>query len=172
MKKIVILTTGGTIEKAYNELEGSLDVSEFLIKSFVLDKLRLPYTQYELRPLMAKDSLTMVEKDRQVICQAIHDQWKKEKTPILVVHGTDTMELTAAYCYEHLNHPPAPVVFTGSMKPIGFEDTDGKQNITEALMACKLLAPGIYVSFHGEVFQVPNVTKDRKERTFTKKSSS
>lgn len=163
--KIMVLTTGGTIEKSYNEFDGSLKNRQSMLKNRLLARLRLPHTQVELREVMAKDSLHMTETDREQIWREISEEFKVG-APIVVLHGTDTMEITAQYCFDHCPEPPVPVVFTGAMKPMGFEDSDAAQNFTEALAVSKVLAPGIYLSFHNQVFTVPKVRKNRRRRTF------
>ncbi|MCB0377429.1 MAG: asparaginase [Bdellovibrionales bacterium] len=167
-KPVIVLTTGGTIEKSYSEFDGSLKNRQSRLKNRLLSRLRLPHTKVDLFEVMAKDSLYMNDQDREEIWRAIHEQFPKE-APIVVLHGTDTMELTAGYCYSHCQNPPVPVIFTGAMKPMGFEDSDAAQNFIEALMAAHLVMPGFYISFHNHLFQVPLVKKNRKRRTFVSK---
>lgn len=168
MKKVTILTTGGTIEKSYNEFDGSLKNRQSRLKKSLLSRLRLPHTEVSLKALMAKDSLHMTEVDRAKIHSEISALFKK-KNPVVVLHGTDTMETTAQYCFDHSKRPPIAVVFTGAMKPIGFEDSDATQNLVEALAVANVLPPGFYISFHNHVFKVPNVKKNRRRRTFVTK---
>jgi len=162
---VIIITTGGTIEKTYDEFDGSLENRGTSIKNRILSKLRLPYTNILVHPLLSKDSLFMDESDRQLISQAISAQSQKG-SPIVVLHGTDTMALSAEYCFQKITKLNVPVVFTGAMIPMGFEDTDATQNVTEALLAAKLLAPGFYISFHNQIFTVPHVFKNKDKRTF------
>ncbi len=169
-QKVIILTTGGTIEKSYNEFDGSLKNRQSMLKNRLLSKLRLPHTEVELREIMAKDSLHMNDEDRETIWRAIHEEFKKHG-PLLILHGTDTMEVTAQFCFDHCPEPPVAVVFTGAMKPMGFEDSDAAQNFTEALMVVQVLEPGFYISFHNRVFKVPNVKKNRRRRTFESKEA-
>lgn len=164
-KDVVIITTGGTIEKTYDEFDGSLENRGTSIKNRIMNKLRLPYTNIYVYPLLSKDSLYMDENDRILICQTIKDQLKRN-CPIVVLHGTDTMSLSAEHCFKEISELKVPVVFTGAMVPMGFEDTDATQNVTEALLASKLLAPGFYISFHNQIFHVPNVRKNKEKRTF------
>jgi len=162
---IEIITTGGTIEKSYDEEEGLLTNAMPTIERKIFSKLRLPYTQYTIHALMNKDSLYMNEQDRQLILDKIVEL-QKTKNPILVVHGTDTMALSAELVASTLPSPAAPVAFTGAMRPMGMDDSDAIQNVTEALMALKLLRPGVYLSFHNQVFPVPGVQKNKEKRTF------
>ena len=79
------------------------------------------------------------------------------------------MAKTANVIYQQLKESKelcAPIVFTGAMKPMGFEDSDSNQNVTEALLAAKILSPGVYISFHNQVFELPNVRKNKEKRTF------
>ena len=162
---ILIITTGGTIEKTYDELDGSLENRGTTIKNRILSKLRLPYTFIDVLPLMSKDSLYMNDVDRELICETITKELGRG-APIVVLHGTDTMALSAVYCFDRVKKLEVAVVFTGAMIPMGFDDTDAIQNVTEAMLAAKLLAPGFYISFHNQIFKVPHVQKNKEKRTF------
>jgi L-asparaginase len=168
-KGVRVLTTGGTIEKSYNEFDGSLKNRHSFLRHRLLSRLRLPHTDVTIRELMAKDSLHMTDEDRDYIWQSVQDEFQHQQ-PIVILHGTDTMAVTAEYCFSRCSAPPVAVVFTGAMKPMGFEDSDAAQNFTEALMACQLLAPGFYISFHNQIFHVPNVQKNKRRRTFEVKN--
>jgi L-asparaginase len=163
--EILIITTGGTIEKTYDEFDGSLENRGASIKNRILSKMRLAYTNINVLPLMSKDSLYMDDNDRKLICETIQEQLQNN-TPIVILHGTDTMALTASYCFQRIQGLNVPVVFTGAMIPMGFDDTDATQNVTEALLAAKLLHAGIYISFHNQIFKVPHVQKNKLKRTF------
>lgn len=164
-KDILIITTGGTIEKTYDEFDGSLENRGTSIKNRILSKLRLPYTNIIVHPVLSKDSLYMDDADRKLIAETIAADMA-HNAPIVILHGTDTMALTANFCFEHIANISVPVVFTGAMVPMGFDDTDATQNVTEALLAAKLLAPGLYISFHNQIFKVPHVQKNKEKRTF------
>ena len=164
-KKIIILTTGGTIEKTYDEYDGTLGNRESIIHKKILSKLRLPYTKLEIHSVLAKDSLEMDDDDREFISICIK-KYLKSQCPVVVLHGTDTMSETAKYCFNHLKNIEYPVVFTGAMKPIGFDDSDAFQNFAEALLAAKILSPGYYISFHNRIYSVPNAKKNIEKRTF------
>ena len=164
-KDILIITTGGTIEKTYDEFDGSLENRGTSIKNRILSKLRLPYTNIVVHPVLSKDSLYMDDADRKLIADTISADLQKN-APIVILHGPDTMALTAKYCFDRIKNLNVPVVFTGAMIPMGFEDTDATQNVTEAMLAAKLLAPGFYISFHNQIFQVPHVQKNKEKRTF------
>jgi L-asparaginase len=49
----------------------------------------------------------------------------------------------------------------GRQPPLGFEGSDGLQNLTESLLAAQLVGPGVYIAMHGAVFPVGRVRKDR-----------
>jgi L-asparaginase len=165
VRKLYILTTGGTIEKTYDESEGTLHNRETVIKQRITRKLRLPYLNIEVKSIMNKDSLEMDKQDRKIISDAIL-RFSNYGEPIVVLHGTDTMQQTVELCVERLAGLRVPVVFTGAMKPLGFEDSDAIQNVTEAMLAAQILQPGIYISFHNRLFNVPGVRKNRQKLTF------
>jgi L-asparaginase len=87
---------------------------------------------------------------------------------VIVVHGTDTMANTGELLHASLPGLDKPVILTGAMRPFEFRDTDAYQNLTEALLACRLLAPGVYVVMHNQALRFPGVRKDRQRRTFVR----
>ncbi|PIP94492.1 MAG: asparaginase [Bdellovibrio sp. CG12_big_fil_rev_8_21_14_0_65_39_13] len=164
-RAISVLTTGGTIEKSYDEGDGSLDNRDTIIKDKILSKMRLPYTEIIVQTIMHKDSLYMTEEDRQLVLKVAKEELLTGR-PIVILHGTDTMTVTAELLKREIPNPPSPIIFTGAMKPLGFDDSDAAQNVIEALYAAKILAPGIYISFHNQIFNPPFVRKNRDKRTF------
>ena len=166
VRKIYLLTTGGTIEKTYDEVEGTLFNRETVIKNKIQNRLRLPYVDIEVHSIMAKDSLDMDTSDREKICEEVLDLAKNDDCPIVVLHGTDTMQQTAEILESKKAALEVPIIFTGAMKPLGFEDSDALQNVTEALYAAQIIQPGVYISFHNRLFNVPGVRKNHFKRTF------
>lgn len=164
-RKILVLTTGGTIEKSYSEEDGSIKNNESIFKEKLLRRLRLPHTSVEVIQIMAKDSLDMTDQDRELIVESIKSH-SSNFDGIVVLHGTDTLTRSLTACYESINNPRIAVVFTGAMRPAGFEDSDAQQNFTEALYAAQMARPGFYVSFHGKLFVAPKVAKDKNLKTF------
>jgi L-asparaginase len=162
---LFILTTGGTIEKIYDEFEGALQNKDTIVKNKILQKLRLPYTEIQVKHIMAKDSLFMDDRDRAFILDSIKT-YSRFGNPIVVLHGTDTMDQTSKYCFENFKEISVPVVFTGAMKPLGFDDSDAAQNVIEAIFAARIMKPGFYVTFHGKLFTVPNLIKNKQRGTF------
>ncbi len=162
---IILITTGGTIDKSYDESDGSLTNKESILNKEILSYLRLPYTKVHVFNIINKDSLHFTDYDRNILVKTLSVQLEK-KCPIIVLHGTDTMAKSAEYCMRTLGEVSSTIVFTGAMKPMGFTDSDAFQNVTEALMASKILSPGIYISFHNRVFSVPGVRKNLQKRTF------
>ena len=160
MKRILILTTGGTIEKIYNEFDGTLFNKDSKVREKIIKGLRLPATELETINLMAKDSLAMTLEDRQLIVETLKREEKKG-IPIIVIHGTDTMDQTAELVFHEIKSPRVPILFTGAMKPMDFGDSDALQNITESLMAAQLLSPGVYICFHNQVLPLPSVRKNK-----------
>jgi L-asparaginase len=163
---VAVLTTGGTIEKTYDETDGSLrNVRSVLAR--LLDELRLPDLRVTHIPVMNKDSLDMTPADRAEILAKVRDA-SSEQDAVVVIHGTDTLAVTGAHLYENLSELPVPVVLTGAMRPFEFRDSDALQNVTESLLAARLLPPGVYVVMHGRALAFPGVEKHRERRTFTR----
>jgi L-asparaginase len=159
MTVIYVLTTGGTIEKVYSEQTGEVRNRDSKVDKY-LGLLRLPDTEVRVEPLMNIDSLNMTEADRAVILRAV-EGLLPQHAPILITHGTDTMVETGLFLQRALPKVEVPIVLTGAMAPLGFEGSDALQNLTESLMALRLIGPGIYIVSHNQVFPIGNVRKDR-----------
>lgn len=164
MLKVNVITTGGTIEKVYSEQTSTIENIDSKIDRY-LGRLRLPDCDVCVTPLMNKDSLEMTDADRNAILKVV-EQMLSQSSPVVIVHGTDTMVQTGLYLKQSLNDLKAPVVLTGAMTPLGFEGSDGLQNLTESLFAVRILDPGIYVVMHNQVFPIDRVRKDRETSRF------
>ncbi len=161
--KIHIVTTGGTIEKVYSEQSGQVVNIHAKIDRY-LQQLRLPDTRVEVTPLMNKDSLEMTEADRELILALV--RVKAAEAPVIVTHGTDTLVETGKLLKAGLAGLAQPVILTGAMTPLGFERSDGLQNLTESLLAAKVLPAGVWVVIHNQVFDVAKTRKDREHARF------
>jgi L-asparaginase len=161
--KIHVITTGGTIEKVYSEQSGQVENVAAKIDRY-LHLLRLPGAEIDVTPLMNKDSLEMTDDDRRLILATVRNY--VAETPVVITHGTDTMVQTGQLLKRHLGGQAFPVVLTGAMTPLGFERSDGLQNLTEALFAARVLLPGVWIVIHGQAFDVDQVRKDRENARF------
>jgi L-asparaginase len=164
MLKINVITTGGTIEKVYSEQTSQVENLDNQIDRY-LGRLRLPDCDVHIVPLLNKDSLEMTDADRSAILQLV-EQVLTEHSAIVITHGTDTMVQTGLYLKQSLTELKVPIVLTGAMTPLGFEGSDGFQNLTESLFAVRILDPGIYVVMHNQVFPIDRVRKDRESSRF------
>ena len=170
MRKITLITTGGTIEKTYDEQSGELANRRSIVRR-MLSELRLEETEVNVFELMSKDSLEMTEEDRIRILEAVRASGACEDgstAGIVVLHGTDTLARTGQHLYENLDHPRVPIVLTGAMRPFEMKQSDALQNLTEAIFAAGVLPPGVYCAAHGRVLPFPGVRKDSERGTFVK----
>jgi L-asparaginase len=160
---IHLITTGGTIEKIYSEQSGQVENLTAKVDRY-LQQLRLPDARIDVVPLMNKDSLEMTEEDREIVLAAVRP--KVAGAPVVITHGTDTMVETGRLLKQRLGELKYPVILTGAMTPLGFERSDGLQNLTESLFAARVLAPGVWVVMHGQAFDVEHARKDRERSRF------
>ncbi len=165
-QRVIIISTGGTIEKTYDESDGHLKNKGPKIEHMIDRRLRLPYTDIQIFSVFAKDSLDITDEDRMLLKNFISTKLL-QKVPIVVLHGTDTMDVSAEYCDKTLISPlPVPIVFTGAIRPLGLENSDALQNVPEAILASTLLKGGVYICFHGKVHKVPGIKKNKTTKTF------
>lgn len=156
---IRIFVTGGTFDKEYNELNGEL----FFKDTHLHEMLRLGRSKLELEisTLMMIDSLDMLEEDREQIARAC---MKASEERILITHGTDTMQVTAAMLAEKISNKT--IVITGAMVPYKFGSSDGLFNLGAALAFVQSLPHGVYVAMNGKIFKGDNVMKNKATGEF------
>ena len=167
MRRITILTTGGTIEKTYDEFTGALTNQRSIVRR-MLKRLRLDETDINVVELMSKDSQDLTDADRAEILAAVRRALAADPAPtaILILHGTDTLAVTGELLLRELPQPSVPIILTGAMRPFLMTRSDGVQNLTESIFAAGALPPGVYCVFHGKALPFPGVQKDRNRGTF------
>ncbi len=168
-RRIALISTGGTIEKTYDELSGVL-ANQVSVLDVMLASLELRGVEVHRVHLMNKDSLEMSADEHTLIAETAA-KLAREYAGVVVVHGTDRLALSGDRVVELVGTPASPIVFTGAMRPYELRATDALQNLTEALLAVQILPPGVYVAMHNHVLQFPGVTKDRTAGTFVKEPS-
>ncbi len=152
--RLRLLVTGGTFDKRYDELNGTLAFGE----SHVQDVLARGRCRLDLaiEVLMLKDSLELTDADRARIVDAARASAEER---IVVTHGTDTMvESARALAAANLGRT---IVLTGAMIPYVFGSSDGLFNLGSALSFAQVLPPGVYVAMNGHCFPWNDVRKNR-----------
>lgn len=161
---IRLLVTGGTFDKEYNEIDGSLFFKDTHTPEMLqLGRCLLPI---KIENLMMIDSLEMSTSHRESILQACLNC---SENKILITHGTDTMEITAEFLSAKLAGTEKVVVLTGAMIPYKFGSSDGLFNLGSAIAFCQTLPAGVFIAMNGRVFPAGKVTKDKSTGVFREK---
>ena|ERR1043165_394733 len=156
---ILILVTGGTFDKEYDEMNGKLYFKDTHVPEML--KLGRCIVETEVRTLLLIDSLEMTDADRDIILNYCS---KCEEEKIVITHGTDTMELTARLL--GAAKIPKTIVLTGAMIPYKFGSSDGFFNLGSAIAFVETLPHGVYVAMNGRYFQWNNVSKNKMTGVF------
>jgi L-asparaginase len=156
---IRIFVTGGTFDKTYDEIRGTLSFGE----THLPEMLRLGRSRVEVtvRALMMVDSLQMTAADRDLI---VRNCAQCAETRIVITHGTDTMVDTAHAVAQGVQGKT--VVLTGAMIPYAFGSSDGLFNLGSALSFAQVLPPGVYIAMNGQHFEWNRVRKNRETGVF------
>jgi len=155
---ILILTTGGTIDKVYFDAKSDYEVGDSVLEE-LLNQAHVKST-YEIRPVMRNDSLDMTDEDRETLCRIVSEA-REDK--IVITHGTDTMTDTAAALASIVNKT---IVITGALAPARFAQSDATFNVGMAFAAVQSLNSGVYIVMNGQVFEAHAVRKDRANNQF------
>ena len=155
--KITVINTGGTFNKRYNPLTGELEVPK---DSLALDEI-ISYCyniDFDVLNVISKDSLDMSDADREFIVKTIKN-CKNEN--IIIVHGTDTIDLTASFIDENIKDKT--IVLTGAMLPISINKIEATLNFASAIGFLNAnIENGIYISMHGSVKNYKKLIKNRE----------
>jgi L-asparaginase len=152
MEQLLVITTGGTIDKIYFDDNSDYQVGEPQIDR-ILEKLGVAF-RFSVIPLIRKDSLHITLEDRELIRATITTQSAKH---VLVTHGTDTMVETAKVLSSIKDKT---IVLTGALNPARFRGSDAEFNIGTAVGAVQSLPPGVYVAMNGRIWDPQKVRKN------------
>jgi L-asparaginase len=148
MDQLLIVTTGGTIDKVYFDDKSDYQVGEPQIGR-ILEELGVAF-RFHVIPILRKDSLHIDAADRELLRATIaaHDT-----RHVLVTHGTDTMVETATI-------PGKVIVLTGALNPARFRGSDAEFNVGTAVGAVQSLPDGVYIAMNGRVWNPAKVRKN------------
>ena len=173
MKRITLISTGGTIEKTYDERTGTLQNRRSIVDT-MLSALRLEDITINSIQLLSKDSLDFTDADRKRILDMVRlmtEDTGPEDGGVVILHGTDSLGTTGEMLNREIfggdrERPGVPIVLTGAMRPYEMKRSDALQNLTEAIFAAGVLSPGVYAVAHGRALSFPGVLKDIDRGTF------
>lgn len=160
MKKILLLGTGGTIASADagDGLTPGMDGADFLRYVPAIKDL----CQVDCLQVCNIDSTNMTPRRWMQLAQAVEKHYDAYDG-FVISHGTDTMAYTAAALSYLVQDSPKPIILTGAQKPIWFDGTDSKRNLTDAfLYACRGCG-GVQIVFNGRV-----ILGTRARKTYSK----
>ena len=157
--KLVIFTTGGTIDKVYFDARSEFEVGEPQI-GHILREAMVGF-DFEVRSLMQKDSLDMTDADRALIRAAV-EHCEGAPHPHHARHRHDGGDGRGA----HAASPGKSIVLTGALSPARFRSTDAVFNIGMAVAAVQVVPDGVYVAMNGRVFAAGHVRKNRERNRF------
>ena len=157
MQKITIVNTGGTFNKRYNPLNGELIVDK--TSSALKDITQKWLNRFdEIIDIIGKDSLDIDDSDRLEILETIK---KAKNHKIIIIHGTDTMDITAQYLSKH--NISKQIILTGAMMPYSIDPVEATANFASALGYIQAIEKNdIYISMNGIISKYKKVVKDRE----------
>ncbi len=159
-RELLVLITGGTFDKEYDMITGSLYFKETHVPEMLT--LGRCIVDTDVRTLMMKDSLHLTDGDRRIILESCRSS---EHSRIVITHGTDTMTTTAALLAEA--NIPKTIILTGAMIPYKFgSSSDGFFNLGSSIAYAQSLPHGVYISMNGRAFDWNNVQKNRRSGFF------
>ena len=146
-KKILLLTTGGTIAS----LPGGdgLEPHRSEVMERELNQLRT-YYDITVDDVICLDSSNIRPEEWQLIARRIFEE-RRGYDGIVVSHGTDTMAYTASAVTFMLPNIDVPVVFTGSQLPLTDMLSDGPDNLRTAFAMAASGHPGVFLAFDRKV---------------------
>lgn len=152
---MLILNSGGTFNKRYNEVNGTLDVP---YDNYAIDKIleSVDY-RYGVAGVVYKDSLDMDANDRKMLASIIMES--KEDT-FIIVHGTDTMDLSAEFLSEVFDD--RKIILTGAMKPFEVDSVEASLNLGMAIgFSQSVQENGVYICMSGYVKPWNKIVKNK-----------
>lgn len=161
MENLVILTTGGTLDKDHDTFSEGLVLGVENVTN-VPELLKIGKTHFpRVQPIMSLDSLDMTDTHRQDILEAVVSS---EEQSVVITHGTGTMDQTARFLEGKVGSKT--VVLTGALRPFALGKSDAGFNVGGAVIAAQILPEGVYAVMNGRVFKAKDIHKDVKSGRF------
>ena len=157
---ILVLTTGGTIDKQYFDALSEYQISDSVIAGLL--RVARVHQPFEVLELMRKDSLELTDEDRAMIRERVASA---AATRIVITHGTDTMTETAKVLADV---PGKTIALVGALAPARFAESDAAFNLGMAFACVQAATPGVYITMNGTVFPALEVVKDRAAGAFVR----
>jgi len=158
IENLLIITTGGTIDKIYFDDLSNYQIGEPQIGN-TLTAMKVGF-KFEVCALMRKDSLHITDDDRRLIREKVVGS---DASHVLITHGTDTMVDTAMALADIAGKT---IVLTGALQPARFRDSDAVFNIGCAVGAVQSLAQGVWIVMNGKAWKPGEVQKNRLKNRF------
>ena len=152
------VSVGGTIDKIYFDSSSRFEVGDSQLEHILSEALVT--FEYDVVPLMRKDSLEMTEADRELVREFIRND---DAERYVITHGTDTLTETATALEGLANKT---IVLTGALSPARFRSTDATFNVGLAVASAQVCGPGVYVAMSGQVFAAGTVRKNKQANCF------
>ena len=160
MAKVLIINTGGTFNKVYNPINGELEVDEK--GNAIRDIMSKWHCDFEIIEIIGKDSLDITGQDRLELLATIS---QSQASQIIVIHGTDTVDITAEYLHDA--ELEKSIILTGTMIPYSIDPVEATANLSSAYgYIAAGYKRGVYIAMHGIIDSFEKVRKDRKEGRF------
>ena len=152
--KILFIQTGGTIDKDYPRTTAgyAFEITTPAVQR-ILESIQ-PSFEYEILPLLQKDSLDITDDDRNAIYNAC---LKSDLKKIIITHGTDTLIETAQ---KLASIKGKTIVLTAAKLPERFKNSDASFNIGMAIGVLNIIDEGIFIAMSGRVFSHNNIKRD------------
>lgn len=158
MKRVLLLTTGGTIAARPGDMGLAPQVSAGSLLEYLSELFR--HYEIEARDLLSLDSSNIQAEEWQTIARAVYTELD-HYDGIVVTHGTDTMAYTASMLSYMLQNLKKPVVLTGSQIPIEHLLTDARNNLSTAFAAVDAEIPGVTIAFNHKIINGCRAVKVR-----------
>ncbi len=157
-KKILLITTGGTIASKPSEDGLSPQMGSGQLLSYMED---LPaHYDIDVQDLLSLDSSNIQAEEWQIIARAVAEKIGLYDG-IVITHGTDTMAYTASMLCYMLQNLDKPVVITGSQVPIDNMLTDARNNLYTAFAAAESGIKGVSIAFNRKIIRGCRAVKVR-----------
>jgi L-asparaginase len=157
---VVILGTGGTIAGAGDDvgyIAGQIGAAQLVAAVPALASRRI-----EAEQVAQVDSKDMSHAIWQALARRVAEHLARpEVAGVVITHGTDTLEETAYFLHRVLA-PAKPVVLTAAMRPVTSLQSDGPQNLLDAVaLAGWAGAGGVLAVLAGRVHGPVEVRKSQ-----------
>lgn len=163
-QKLCLISFGGSVSKHFNHAKNRFEDSDIVYNLFSFIPELQSRFDLEVIQIYNGNSFDIGPQEMQELCEAIYERYD-DYTGFVVLHGTSTMSYTASYVSFVFQNLDKPIVFTGSILPLGELGSEARNNIINSCIVATLDYAEVLIVYGASILRANRAKKAVEQYT-------